>query len=123
MREFKFRGWNGRNMSRICALHDNGIGALGNGGMIIPRENMPDTIMQYTGIKDRNGVEIYEGDILTEEYGEKYEVIWCEEAAQWYAHYPGDTGDSVFEQSEPLVECAVYDSIVGNIHQNPELLK
>ncbi|MCK4789978.1 MAG: hypothetical protein KAV87_39935 [Desulfobacteraceae bacterium] len=77
----------------------------------------PDNIMQYTGLNDKNGKEIYEGDIVTwkdslsnEIYGAA--TIYPEEAVEFNggAFYPVCTmPENEFE-------------IIDNIHENPELL-
>ena len=64
MREIKFRGWDGKKMVKVYSVHHNGVATTGDGGMIIPQSGMG-AIMQDTGLKDRSGVEIYEGDIVT----------------------------------------------------------
>lgn len=72
-------------------------------------------IMQYTGLKDKNGMEIYEGDILWDS-GEYYSpVIWSEDYSGWFIQ--------TYDGPEPLWEMAKESVIAGNIYDNPELLK
>jgi hypothetical protein len=104
MREIKFRAWDGNAMWDVreidfdtmqvhIGIHDEYINNI--------------KLMQYTGLKDKNGVEIYEGDILKGGIYKVYNVKWDGEDAGWnIAAY----GVSVFE-------------VIGNIHENPELLE
>lgn len=87
----------------------------------------PDTVCQYTGIKDKNGKRIFENDIImiefedgnSPEHGKWWEhaiVVFSAKYHGWYAEF-GDDFISMYEYDDGL--CA---EIVGNAHDNPELL-
>ena len=74
-----------------------------------------DTVGQFTGLTDKNGTRIFEGDVIKRR-GENFIVYWDEECAGFYPFYDQDNpiGYGVIgEESE----------VIGNIHDNPELLK
>ena len=71
-------------------------------------------IEQYTGLKDKNGKEIYEGDIV-KAGGRIYEVAWFEKDGGWFCFREND---SVYT---PLYH--LKGEVIGNIHENPELLE
>ena len=61
MREIKFRAWDGKKMHQVSTLSYLGDTVKYLGGY---KEHWGNDIMQYTGLKDKNGKEIYEGDLL-----------------------------------------------------------
>lgn len=82
-----------------------------------------DTIGQFTGLTDKNGVKIFEGDILEQEsffgYPIRHVVGWSEENALFTA--------KLMQDDFPTSRIAQYwvskKAVIGNIHDNPELLK
>lgn len=127
MREIKFRAWSGR--LKIMTLFDNApvVGQYPIGddevywGMLFTTNahRVPltgyDEIMQFTGLHDKNGKEICEGDILkSSTTGILFPVTWWAEKAKFRA-----VKGNIFLDSAKSWKNA---EIVGNIHQNPELL-
>ncbi len=136
MREIKFRG-----MKENSEWIYGGYVLLGNGahcilsGEVIHQEEMNilkfhavkyKTVGQYTGLKDKNGKEIYEGDI----------VYW--KPAEWVTNPKAITGEVFWDNSSLALHVLFSDNnysckrweflgnrfeIIGNIYENPGLVK
>lgn len=134
MREILFRGKrldNGEWIYGDICHHDGVISYIGQhpaDGSMLCYDLDPSTIGQYTGLTDKNGKKIFEGDIIDASNE------W------WYASGPAghDSPVILVEWSNDLCgfepfanydcDCGVYISaknceVIGNIHDNPELLK
>ena len=85
----------------------------------------PDTVGQFTGLLDRNGKEIYEGDIIkVDEFAMPCEVIWYEKTASFQLRYHVDGGFNIPKDALGLWVQDYKDviAVIGNIHDNPELI-
>jgi len=78
------------------------------------------TLMQCTGLKDRNGELIWEGDVIRSIYWhqlvESCEVYYHQDSAHWLAEH--STGNRSLDR----IECGQVYEVIGNIYENPDLL-
>lgn len=93
----------------------------------------PNTVGQFTGLTDRNGVKIFEGDILrvTDEHKEYITFVRCVDNTLCVDIFVDNTGVLEFDYDYTAIgfaegfwknqSCKV--EIIGNIHDNPELLE
>jgi uncharacterized phage protein (TIGR01671 family) len=141
MREIKFRAWDKYNKTMwYSGEHEESINNckfdiffdiethelkaaiikeidVGLPKMMYDEYDLP--LMQYTGLKDRNGKEIYEGDILLtdgDEFGDIYSTVVFEKGA-FYVKEEGYPVELLL--SDLIEDCEVC----GNIFENPELLE
>jgi uncharacterized phage protein (TIGR01671 family) len=129
MRELKFRVWEKRCKRWWC--EDSQYLQM-DGTKIHPAPwstlsaDLPDehiVIQQYTGLKDTNGKDIYEGDIIQLEGSPiSYSIEW--DRYQWAINAHGALGYDPDWNIQPFNHC-VYERaiVVGNIFENSELLK
>ncbi len=133
MREIKFKIWN-KNTLKNDGTPDNermspdsytpfDLIEIASTGVVIKEKNF--VILQFTGLKDKNGKEIYEGDILRMEVDFKDELVTHElGVVQWN---DSDAWWQVMNQNDWILPFSANEisehEIIGNIYQNPELLK
>lgn len=79
----------------------------------------PETIGQFINRKDREGKPIFEGDIVQNKFGQAYAVRMDPGRCGWYPFACGDGCGCCEEETEDPRSCIV----IGNIHDNPELLE
>jgi len=125
MREIKFRAWYQDKMWPINIIRYAEYDGLHlvtyvtdylDNAKEIPASDV--RLMQYTGLKDKNGKEIYEGDILdspltltpfTVSWKKRRGLMWHNKSQTW-SEYLGNRDTTRYE-------------VIGNIYENPELLK
>lgn len=135
-RELRFRVWDKEYGDWILeddiAISNGGILIYGHGGIIggwhIPSDQDNLIIQQYTGLKDKNGKEIFEGDIIKEIWNENQPYGYNpdeirEEENIFIVKYSPPSFDFPKIRHEQIVIEDYSREIIGNIFENPELLK
>lgn len=93
--------------------------------IIVDYEIDENSIGQFTGLYDKNGTEIYEGDILAHDYGGYSLIVYREECMAFCRIDAKDVGNingyyNLHE--EAWLSCLQRAKVIGNQYENPELL-
>ncbi len=122
MREIKFRAWDTccEMMLSHADLVDDVIDGYPLIVSLLNHENWGHIkLSQYTGLKDKNGVEIYDGDIL--------EIVSWHFSGKWRSEIKWDPNSVSFVVKNVVGDIGVFVTenfctVIGNIYENPELL-
>ena len=137
MREIKFRVWDTINKewdtSDTATIDLDGTILVDGGSCCYLDGSL--ILCQFTGLKDKNGVEIWEGDILlstNDMYPDGFKSKWAAKHAVMYDPDIATFGMSddgylplsmTFDQDYRGGEGKTIFKVIGNIHENPELLE
>ncbi|MBH0331468.1 hypothetical protein ABH14_16975 [Brevibacillus brevis] len=118
-RKIKFRAWDQEDKTMLYDIQRNNQFSFHAPEFDYFLNHSVFKVMQFTGLRDKNGKEIYEGDlILSETYGYPIAIYWHDGDTGFYCHdHKGDEDDHL-----SMAE-ALSSEVIGNIYESPELLE
>lgn len=141
MREIKFRAWDKErkemifqsdNTTKTNSVMETQFTFDDMGPWVVTRNYLAAAwneiksfeLMQYTGLKDKNGVEIYEGDILSTDLSRPYLIVEYRNGGFMYqCHDDGKDYYDFMLSTDAETNQDKYSEVIGNIYENPELIK
>lgn len=122
-REILFRGWNKKNKKWLYGYYFASYGHRFISVDVLKDSSTPideylvdaDTVGQYTGLKDKNGKKIFEGDILNVDFLDVTRTVsYCKDG------FVCEAANTIsYDLHNVYKDCCV----VGNVHENQELIK
>lgn len=121
MRETKFRAWHKKDKEMWDWKYLLKTMVGGTRQNAFSRDDLE--LMQFTGLRDKNGKEIYEGDILAMPYG-GHPARWTVGELSEYGLYFQRHTIKPYQSPYPYRDLRHFDKaeVIGNIYENPELL-
>lgn len=124
MRDIKFRIWDGAKNEWLASSDKDALPYYGFAlvGEVMTVQSPPiwsldegNVVEQFTNLKDKNGTEIYEGDILIDDTGEPIEYWVVKFSEGGFIGECAGVAEALFELTQL--------EVAGNIHKNPELVE
>ncbi|EAC5039201.1 hypothetical protein J3W96_002929 [Listeria monocytogenes] len=112
----------------LCFNETESVGVSGCGNakctLCVDWYNFDDVVlMQYTGLKDKNGKKIFEGDIVINSNGQIGYIAFLVQEAGFVVVLKNSDYRLGHRNTNECYERATHHKIIGNIHENPELLE
>lgn len=130
MTKIRFRAWNesAKRYSKPFTLKCSVLNFTDDDGLGVMKSLTDEVVEQFTGLTDKNGVEIYEGDIMSPIHYQKVEfgnaVVEFKKGMFCFA-----VNKPFISTTKPITESFGHGAkannhfvVIGNIHENPELL-
>lgn len=119
MKEIEFRAWHKENREMVYFNNDKLVNDEYQRYYLacLMRGDYGDVLMQYTGLKDKNGAKIFEGDIVIEKLrkGKPEKVYYQESCASFQMNLSASVWDQEVDDYSEI-------EVIGNIYEHPDMI-